>query len=136
MRKIALPIFVLGALACAYHQAGVGLFFWAWILPHGVPELFETMLAGGAGLLMGRALAAPGDRSRGEALREAAREAIRLVLGGVPILILAGFIEATLSQVHEPHLPYAVKLAVAGLLAAGLAAYLTFAGRGPESAHA
>jgi uncharacterized membrane protein SpoIIM required for sporulation len=119
----------LGALAFAYHQAGVGLFFWAWILPHGVPELFETFLAGGAGLLCGRALAAPGERTRLESLREGAKDAVRLVLGGVPILILAGFVEATISQIHEPHLPYSVKLAFAGLFALGLAAYLGLAGR-------
>ena len=120
----------LGALAYAYHEAGVGLFFWAWILPHGVPELFETMLAGAAGLLMGRALALPGERSRGEALREAARDGAGLVLGGAPILVVAGFIEGTFSQVHEPALPYPVKLAFAALLFVALLAYLVFAGRG------
>jgi uncharacterized membrane protein SpoIIM required for sporulation len=120
---------LLGALACAYHDAGVGLFFWAWILPHGVPELFETLLAGASGLLLGRALLAPGERSRGEALRDAAHEAVRLILGGAPLLLLAGLVEGTLSQIHEPHVPYALKLAFAGLLAVGLALYLGLAGR-------
>lgn len=123
---------VLGAVASLYHEAGVGLFFWAWILPHGVPELFETFLAGAAGLLMGRALLSPGERTRGEALREAAGDAIRLVLGGVPILVIAGFIEATVSQIHEPHLPYPAKLAFAALLALALALYLGLAGRPSE----
>jgi uncharacterized membrane protein SpoIIM required for sporulation len=114
----------------------VGLFVWAWILPHGVPELFVTFLAGAAGLMMGRALVAPGEHPRGAALRAAAAEGIRLVLGGVPILILAGFIEATISQIHEPHLPYPLKLAFAGTLAVALALYLAFAGRGTEPARA
>jgi uncharacterized membrane protein SpoIIM required for sporulation len=125
---------ILGALACAYHDAGVGLFFWAWILPHGVPELFETFLAGAAGLLLGRALVAPGERPRSEALREAAADGMRLLLGGAPILILAGFVEGTISQIHEPHLPYLLKLAIAGLLAVGLALYLGLAGREPAPA--
>jgi uncharacterized membrane protein SpoIIM required for sporulation len=127
---------VLGALAAAYHQADVGLFFWSWILPHGVPELFVTFLAGAAGLMMGRALLAPGECRRLEALRAAAAEGIRLVLGGVPILILAGFVEATISQIHEPHLPYPLKLAFALALALALTLYLALAGQGtpPETA--
>src|SRR5262249_28445455 len=38
----------LGALAMQYHQYGEGLFFWAWILPHGIPELTESIIAGAA----------------------------------------------------------------------------------------
>jgi uncharacterized membrane protein SpoIIM required for sporulation len=36
----------LGALAMQYHLAGEGLFFWAWILPHGIPELTQIFIAG------------------------------------------------------------------------------------------
>lgn len=127
----------LGALAYAYHEAGVGLFFWAWILPHGVPELFETILAGTAGLLLGHALALPGELTRGEALRRAAREGARLVIGGAPILLVAGLVEGTVSQLHAPTLPYAAKLTFAGLLFVALVVYLALAGRrAPESIRA
>lgn len=119
----------LGALAYVYHEAGVGLFFWAWILPHGVPELFVVFLAGGAGLLAGRALIAPGNASRAQALRANVGTGVRLLLGGAPILVLAGLIEGTVSQVHAPDLVYESKLALAGALFAGLAVYLSLAGR-------
>jgi len=123
----------VGALAYLYHEQGVGLFFWAWILPHGVPELFTVFLAGGAGLVIGRALISPGARTRAEALRDATKIGVTLILGTIPILVLAGFVEGTLSQIHEPAIPYAVKLAVAGALAIGLVLYLGFAGRRDES---
>jgi uncharacterized membrane protein SpoIIM required for sporulation len=119
----------IGALAAQYHLAGKGLFFWAWILPHGVPELTSVFIAGGAGLVMGRALIAPGRLTRGAALVGASRRAVRLVLGVAPLLCTAGLIEGTISQLHAPVMPYAAKLVFAACVAAALAAYLGLAGR-------
>lgn len=122
---------MLGSLAVAYHGAGEGLFFWAWILPHGVPELTAVFVAGGAGLHLGRAmLLAP--RAAGgplAALPAAGGDAVRLVLGAMPVLVVAGVIEGTVSQVHEPVLPYPLKLAFAAAVAAGLALWLARGGR-------
>jgi uncharacterized membrane protein SpoIIM required for sporulation len=119
----------LGALAMQYHQEGLDTFFWAWILPHGIPELTEVAVAGGAGLLIARGLWLPGRRRRRDALIAEARTAAALVLGGMPILVLAGLIEGTISQLHEPVLPYAVKLVFAVLVGTGVYYYLLTAGR-------
>jgi uncharacterized membrane protein SpoIIM required for sporulation len=119
----------LGALAMQYHQDGQALFFWAWILPHGVTELTEVCIAGGAGLILARGLWLPGRRARGHALAEEARVAAGLVLGGMPLLVLSGVIEGTISQMHAPIVPYAAKLAFAAAVAAAVFAFLTRAGR-------
>lgn len=123
----------LGALAMQYHQADLGLFFWAWILPHGIPELTEIAIAGGAGLIVARGLWLPGRRRRRDALATEAANAVALVLGGMPILVLAGVIEGTISQLHEPTLPYAVKLAFAALVGTALFFYLLRSGREPRA---
>lgn len=122
----------LGALAMQYHQDHQGLFFWAWILPHGIPELTEIIIAGGAGLILARGLLVPGRRSRKDALIAEARRAVRLVIGGMPILVLAGCIEGTISQMHEPRVPYVLKLVIAAIVGSAVWAYLLFAGRGPQ----
>jgi uncharacterized membrane protein SpoIIM required for sporulation len=119
----------LGALAMQYHQEGQGLFFWAWILPHGVTELTEVSIAGAAGLIIARGLWLPGRRARGAAFAEEAKTAASLVLGGAPLLVLAGVIEGTVSQMHAPILPYWAKLAFAAAVAFGVFAFLTRAGR-------
>jgi uncharacterized membrane protein SpoIIM required for sporulation len=119
----------VGALAAQYHLAGKGLFFWAWILPHGIPELTSVFIAGGAGLVVGRALVAPGRLPRSVALVEAARRAVRLVLGVAPLLCTAGLIEGTISQMHAPLMPYAAKLVFGACVAVALAAYLALGGR-------
>lgn len=122
----------VGALAAQYHLAGKGLFFWAWILPHGIPELTSVFIAGGAGLVIGRALVAPGRLPRSVALVEAARRAVRLVLGVAPLLCTAGLIEGTISQMHAPLMPYAAKLVFAACVAVALGAYLALAGRAAQ----
>lgn len=120
---------MLGALAVAYQSKGHALWFWAWILPHGVPEISAICLAGAAGLILGRAMVAPGDRTRADAMRAEARTAVGLCLGTVPLFIVAGCIEGTISQIHEPHLPSSVKLLFALTMAIFLAMYLLLAGR-------
>jgi uncharacterized membrane protein SpoIIM required for sporulation len=119
----------IGSLAANYHFDGVGTFFYAWILPHGVPELTSIFVAGGAGLILGRALWNPGRRTRGASLRLHAGRAVKLVLGTAPVLVVAGIIEGTISQLHPPLLSYGVKLGFAGLMAALLASWLGLAGR-------
>jgi uncharacterized membrane protein SpoIIM required for sporulation len=124
----------LGALAMQYHQEGLGTFFWAWILPHGIPELTEVFVAGAAGLIIARGMWLPGRRRRIDAMIEETRTAVALVLGGMPILIVAGLIEGTISQIHEPTLPYSAKLIFALLVGSLLYYYLLMAGRDEDRA--
>lgn len=119
----------LGALAVQYHMAGHGLFFWAWILPHGIPELTVVVIGGGAGFVLARGQWRPGALRRVDALAVEARTAVSLVLGGAPLLVLAGVVEGTISQMHEPAIAYSTKLLVAGLIGVGVYAYLLGAGR-------
>ena len=119
----------LGALAVQYHQSGGGLFFWAWILPHGVVELTVVAIAGASGFVLARGLWRPGALSLGAALSREARRAVALVLGGIPMLVLAGVIEGTISQVHAPILPAWSKLVFAACLGLATLAYLGLAGR-------
>jgi len=118
----------LGALAAQYHASGQGLFFWAWILPHGVVELTVVIIAGAAGLLLARGLWRPGLRSRRAALVHEARSAVQLIAGGMPMLVVAGIVEGTISQLHAPLMPYSAKLVFAGALFVAMLAYLSRGG--------
>ena len=70
------------------------LLFLAWILPHGVPELTAINLCSAGGLALGRAVAAPGRRTRSEALRRAGPHALALAVASVPLFLAAAWIES------------------------------------------
>lgn len=123
----------LGALAVLYHQSGQGMFFWSWILPHGIVELTVVAIAGGAGLILARGLWLPGKLRRRDALIAESRTAVRLVLGGMPLLVLAGVIEGTISQIHPPAISYAAKLAFAAIAGGVVYAYLSLGGRSDQN---
>lgn len=119
----------LGALAAQYGASGQALFFWAWILPHGVTELSVVAIAGGAGFVLARGLLRPGVHSRREALQREARRALGLIMGGIPLLVVAGLVEGSVSQLHPPLVPLWLKLAFACSLALATLSYLALAGR-------
>ncbi len=102
----------LAAVAVEYFRDGQALFFLAWILPHGLVEMSSMLLAGTAGLLLGRGVLWPRGKSRGERVREEAKSALDLLGGAAALLIVAGVVEGTISQIHEPTLPYPSKIAL------------------------
>jgi uncharacterized membrane protein SpoIIM required for sporulation len=109
---------LMGAIAANFASWGQSLDFWAMILPHGVPEIFAILLGGGGGLILADALLRPGQKSRGAALRQRGLQALHLVAAAVPLLILAGLIEAFITPLAS--VPPVGKLIFAGCLAAGL----------------
>ena len=93
---IAVLIFngvLLGAVGGLSFHAERGYAFVTLVVAHGVLELSCIVVAGAAGLRMASALVAPGRSTRAVALARGAREAVELVLGTAPWLVVAGLIE-------------------------------------------
>lgn len=84
---------IVGALAGLFWAHGKSYDFWAYIVPHGMIELTAIFIAGGAGLLMGYKLFVPGQFSRGFQLKKQAIRSIQLIIGTIPLFIIAGVIE-------------------------------------------
>ena len=106
----------LGAIAVDYAQAGQTKFLLGWLLPHGVIEIPAILIAGQAGLVLALALIGWGKRTPLTArLRAVSRDLATLIFGVGILLVWAGFVEAFLSQYHEPVIPYELKIAF-GLL--------------------
>jgi uncharacterized membrane protein SpoIIM required for sporulation len=118
---------MLGGFAGAYAHGGAGADFWLTVLTHGALELSATVIAGGAGLIMGYALWCPGTRTRRRALREEAGRAAQLALGLIPAFLVAGLLEGFVT----PRLDWPPEFKVAlGLLCAGVFwTYLLVGGR-------
>jgi uncharacterized membrane protein SpoIIM required for sporulation len=101
--------------------------FFQFVAGHSAFELTAIALCGMAGLLLGRALLAPGLRTRREALVTSARIAVRIVYGATAMLLFAAFIEAFWSSTTA--VPPIVKYLVGAALWVFVGAYFLFMGR-------
>ena len=90
-----------GLLATMQHHGRLGILL-AFIASHGVVELACICLAGGAGFVLASGIVAPGDLRLRDAMVERGRESGLLVLGAVPLLVLAGVIEGFVSPLAVP----------------------------------
>lgn len=108
---------MMGVISTACAAQGMSLQLWSFVAGHGSLELPSIFIAGGAGLRLGWALLAPGVLRRKDALALAGAESIRLLLGTVPLLLIAGTVEAFLSPTKAaPGLKFAVGAALFSLL--------------------
>ncbi|MHC0062517.1 stage II sporulation protein M [Nostoc sp. UIC 10890] len=98
---------LIGAVSTLVAQNNLAYPFWAFVFPHGSLELPAIFFAGGAGFLLARAILFPGKYRRGDALKFYGSQAVQLVFGIVPMLIIAGVIEGFFSP--NPSVPDAIK---------------------------
>ena len=122
---------LIGVIGMACFLSGMSLQLWSFVAPHGVLELPAIFIAGGAGFRIAQGLLFPGVLPRRDSLTKAGLEAVQLILGTIPILIIAGLIEAFVSPTA---LPIPLKFSMAAALFVLLNVYLFGVGRGKENA--
>jgi uncharacterized membrane protein SpoIIM required for sporulation len=122
---------LIGVIGAATLQAGMAGQLWTFVVPHGVLELPAIFIAGGAGFEIARGMLFPGLLPRRESLARAGGRAAQLLLGTIPMLIVAGVIEGFLSP-SETAAP--LKFLFGAVMFAALVTYLMRApqGRKPE----
>lgn len=98
---------LIGAVATLVGQNNLAYPFWAFVFPHGALELPAIFFAGGAGLLIAKAIVFPGKYRRRDAIKYYSSLAAQLVFGIVPMLIIAGIIEGFFSP--NPIIPDPIK---------------------------
>ena len=65
---------------------------------HGAFEISSIVIAGAAGITMGRGLVFPGTLSRIRSFQLSARRGMSIMIGTVPLFIMAGFIESFMTR--------------------------------------
>jgi uncharacterized membrane protein SpoIIM required for sporulation len=112
---------LMGVLAVATAKAGMALQLWEFVAAHGALELPAIFIAAGAGLTIARGLLFPGMLPRKESLRLAGSQAAKLLLGTIPLLVVAGVIEAFISPTN---IAAPLKLSLSAVLFTALVFYL------------
>jgi len=117
---------MLGGFAAHFANHGLSFEFWSFITAHGVLEIFAILVSAAAGLRMGLSLVIPGNLKRYASLRLGAIDAVLLVLGTIPMFIVAGFIEGFITPTF---IPGGVKIILGITVASVTIGYLLLAGR-------
>ena len=90
--------------SAAGHLSGLGYTetFWPFVSGHAAFELTAIGVSAGAGLMLGAALLMPGRRTRVDALRHAAGQAVPLITGAAMMFFAAALVEAFWSPSDMP----------------------------------
>ncbi len=117
---------MIGGFAAHFSNNNLMFEFLSFITPHGILEIFAILVSAAAGLRLGLSLAIPGHLKRIDSLRKGAIDAVLLVLGTIPMFIVAGTIEGF---VTPSFLPGAVKITLGVTVATLTIIYLLFSGK-------
>ncbi len=102
---------MMGALSALAVNSGMSYTFWSLIVPHGVPELFCIFVCGAAGLIIARSMLFPGIHSRRKSFAMGSKKALLLLIGTIPLFVLAGLTEGYITPLPiNPLYKYAISL--------------------------
>ena len=88
---------------------------------HGTLEISAIIVAGAAGLALGNGWLFPGTYSRMQSFRRGARRGLKIVVGTVPVFVVAAFIEGFVTR--HTHLPVFLRLGIIVLSLAFVVCY-------------
>lgn len=117
---------MLGAISAACFHAGMLGRLLEFVVGHGSLELPAIWISGGAGLLIARSMILPGRHDRSTEFRLACRRSVEIMVGVLPLLLIAGVVEAFISP---GDLPGSLKALLGLILALTLLAYIALSGR-------
>lgn len=109
--------FMLGAFQYFFFQQGVGMESMMSIWVHGTLEISAIIVAGSAGFTMGNAMLFPGTLPRTTSLLRGARRGLKIVIGLVPVFLVAGFLESFVTRLAPRLTGWSLLLIIGGSLA-------------------
>lgn len=92
---------MLGAFEYYFFSKGLGAQSILVIWIHGTLEILAIIIAGGAGLVLGHGLLFPKTYTRLVAFKNSAKDAAKIALGLIPIILLAAFFEGYITRHTE-----------------------------------
>ena len=103
---------MLGAFQYFFYAKGLLLQSVLVIWIHGTLEISAIIIAGCAGLVMGNSILFPGTFSRGASFIIGAKQGVKIVIGLIPVFIVAGFFESFVTRYS--HMPMWLSITIIG----------------------
>lgn len=92
---------MLGAFQYFFYSKGLFLTSFLTIWIHGTIEISAIIIAGAAGIILGNGILFPKSYSRIKSLQMASLKAIRILIGVIPLFIIAGMLESYVTRHTE-----------------------------------
>lgn len=94
------------------HGLALGLKSILVVFIHGTLEISALVIAGGAGLVLGHSLLFPKTLTRAASLRQGAKDGIKIMVGLIPVFLMAAFFESYVTRHTE--MPVVLSLILLG----------------------
>ena len=107
---------MVGAFEYYFFSKGLGAQSILVIWIHGTIEILSIIVVGGAGLVLGHGLLFPKTYTRMQAFKNSAKDATKIAIGIIPIILLAAFFEGFITRHTEMPLWLSVCILTSSLL--------------------
>jgi len=92
---------MVGVFDQIFAAKGLGIDFWLVVFVHGTLEITAIILAGGAGLILGKGFLFPGTIKRMDAFKKGAKDGVKIIIGLLPVFALAAFFEGFITRLYN-----------------------------------
>lgn len=101
MYKLAETGAMVGVFDELFATRGYGIQFWLVVFVHGTLEITAIIVAGAAGFILGKSFLFPGTKKRIDAFREGAKDGVKIMIGIVPVFMVAAFFEGLITRLYN-----------------------------------
>jgi uncharacterized membrane protein SpoIIM required for sporulation len=101
---------MVGTFEQLFHKHGLGTEWVLAVLIHGLLELTALILACASGMIMGTGFLFPKTGRRWDAFKQATKDGVKLIIGLVPIFIIAAFFESYVTRYYK--MPLALNILI------------------------
>lgn len=91
----------LGAFHQFFASRGLGFQVFLVVFIHGTLELTAIIIAGAAGMVLGKSFLFPGTIKRLDAFKKGAKDGVKMIIGLIPVFVLAAFFEGLFTRLYN-----------------------------------
>lgn len=101
---------VVGAFEQMFQKHGLGFAWVLTVLIHGILELTALIIGCSAGVILGTGFLFPKTGRRFDAFRDAAKDGARMIIGLIPVFMIAAFFESYVTRHYRMPVPLSLSI--------------------------
>ncbi len=107
---------MVGSFDYMFYSKGLGGMFILTVMIHGTLELSAITIAAASGIILGKSWIFPGTQKRLNAFKHGAKDGIKILIGLVPVFIVAAFFEGFVTRHYKMPIWISISILLASLV--------------------